>query len=105
MRKLVQLVHHQLVFYRLLDQLIKKKANKVQKLPKNKFHLIFSMVMGVIMVFLMTCVITLVNIGMPDDFLKHWLHAFLVALPIAVPVIYFVAPLARKMTARFAELP
>lgn len=77
----------------------------MQKLPKSKFHLIFSMLMGGIMVFLMTCVITVVNIGMPDDFLKHWLHAFLVALPIAVPVIYFVAPLARKMTGRLVELP
>lgn len=77
----------------------------MQKLPKHKFHLVFSLLMGTFMVFLMTCVITLVNIGMPDDFLKHWLHAFLVAFPIAVPVIYFVAPVARKMAARFAEVP
>ncbi|HUX90773.1 MAG TPA: DUF2798 domain-containing protein [Gallionellaceae bacterium] len=77
----------------------------MQKLPKHKFHLVFSILMGVIMVFLMTCVITFVNIGVPADFLKHWLHAFIVALPIAVPAVYFVAPFARKMTARFAELP
>lgn len=77
----------------------------MQKLPKHKFHLVFSLLMGAIMVFLMTCVITLVNIGMPADFFKHWLHAFLVAFPIAVPVIYFVAPFARKMTGRFAEMP
>ena len=81
------------------------KANNMQKLPKHKFHLVFSVPMAAIMVFLMTCVITLVNIGMPADFLQHWLHAFLVAFPVAVPVIYFFAPVARKMAARLAEIP
>jgi len=80
-------------------------SQKMQKLPKHKFHLVFSVLMGAAMVFLMTFVITLVNIGMPDDFLKHWLHAFLVAFPVAVPVIYFVAPAARRMAARIAEAP
>lgn len=89
---------------RVLDKHL-KKVRQMQKLPKHKFHLVFSLLMGAIMVFLMTCVITLVNIGMPADFLTHWLHAFLVAFPIAVPVIYFVAPVARKMSARFAEIP
>jgi hypothetical protein len=77
----------------------------MKKLPKNSFHLIFSLVMGAIMVFLMTCVITLANVGMTDDFIQHWAHAFLIAYPIAVPVIYLFAPIARKITARFAEHP
>lgn len=61
--------------------------------------------MGAIMVFLMTFVITLVNIGLPADFLTHWLKAFLTAFPIAATIIYFFAPVVRKMTARYAEMP
>ncbi|MEI7455728.1 MAG: DUF2798 domain-containing protein [Nitrosomonadales bacterium] len=77
----------------------------MNKLPKNSFHLIFSLIMGAMMVFLMTCVITLANVGMTDDFFRHWLHAFLIAYPVAVPVIYLFAPIARKITARIVEHP
>ena len=81
------------------------KIIMIQKLPKNSFHLIFSMVMAAIMVSLMTCVITLANIGMPADFVRHWLHSFLIAYPVAVPVIYLFAPVARRITARLVEHP
>lgn len=75
------------------------------KLPKRHFHLVFSLVMGAMMVFLMTCVITLVNVGAAPDFFVRWAQAFLVAYPVAVPVIYFLAPLARRLTSRFVEPP
>jgi hypothetical protein len=77
----------------------------MKKLPKNIFHFIFSIVMGAMMVFLMTCVITLANIGIPADFLSRWMHSFLIAYPIAVPIIYFLAPVARKITVRIVEHP
>ena len=75
------------------------------KLPKQRFHLVFSMVMGAMMVFLMTFVITFANVGLPPDFLRLWRKAFLIAYVVAVPAIYFVAPMARKITARLVELP
>ena len=75
------------------------------KLPQRYFHLAFSFVMGAMMVFVMTCVITLANVGFPADFLARWLHAFAVAYPVAVPVIYFLAPLARRLTARCVDAP
>jgi len=77
----------------------------MNKLPKSYFHLVFSLVMGAIMVFLMTFVITLVNIGMASDFIFRWMKAFAVAYVVAVPVIYFLAPLAKKIAARFALMP
>ncbi len=77
----------------------------MNKLPKQRFHLVFSLIMGAMMVFLMTFVITLVNVGMPPDFLLRWAKAFVVAYVVAVPVIYFIAPKARQITARFVELP
>lgn len=35
----------------------------MKKLPKTRFHLVFSLLMGVLMISLMTFVITLVNVG------------------------------------------
>ena len=75
------------------------------KLPKSRFHLVFSFVMGAIMVFIMTFVITSVNVGWPQNFLFLWAKSFLVAYAVAVPVIYFFVPVARRLTARFAHLP
>lgn len=75
------------------------------KLPKSRFHLVFSMVMGAMMVFIMTFVITLANVGLPPDFFARWARAFAIAYVVAVPVIYFVAPRARKIAGLLAEDP
>ncbi len=75
------------------------------KLPKNRFHLVFSLLMGAMMISVMTFVITLVNVGFTADFAGRWLRAFLIAYAVGVPVIYFLAPLARKTTGRFVQMP
>ena len=36
--------------------------------------------------------------------MRLWAQAFVVAYCVAVPVIYFLAPLARRLTARFVHL-
>ena len=38
------------------------------KLPKNRFHLVFSLLMGAMMISLKTFVITFVNVGLVEDF-------------------------------------
>jgi antibiotic biosynthesis monooxygenase (ABM) superfamily enzyme len=69
-------------------------------LLQKKFHLVFSLVMGTFMTSFMTFVITIINVGFGPHFLAMWGRAFVIALVVAVPVIYFVAPLARKVTER-----
>jgi hypothetical protein len=59
--------------------------------------------MGAMMVFLMSFVVTLANIGWRADFLQSWAKAFAIAYTVAVPVIYFLAPVARRLAARFVE--
>ncbi len=76
----------------------------MNKLPKPRFHLVFSLLMGAMMIFVMTFVITLVNVGLVPDFGARWARAFLIAYVVGVPVIYFLAPTARKLTARFVEV-
>ncbi len=77
----------------------------MNKLPKTRFHLVFSLAMGAMMVPLMTFVVTLVNVGWVPDFLGRWLRAFLVAYAVGVPVIYFLAPFVRKLAGSVAETP
>ena len=68
--------------------------------PQKKFHLVFSFVMGAMMIFLMTMVITFVNVGLSDNFFQLWIKAFAIAYVVGVPVIFFLAPVARKLTGR-----
>ena len=73
--------------------------------PQKKFHLVFSFIMGAMMISLMTLVITLVNVGLVEDFVLRWLRAFLIAYVVGVPVIFFLAPMARKITGRMLGMP
>jgi predicted membrane channel-forming protein YqfA (hemolysin III family) len=68
--------------------------------PQKKIHLVFSFVMGAMMIFLMTMVITFVNVGLSDNFFQLWIKAFAIAYVVGVPVIFFLAPVARKLTGR-----
>lgn len=67
---------------------------------QKKFHLVFSFVMGAMMILLMTFVITWVNVGLGADFFARWMTAFGIAYLVGVPVIFFMAPIARKITGR-----
>ena len=73
--------------------------------PQKKFHLVFSLVMGAMMIFLMTFVITAVNIGFTDTFVGSWAKAFGIAYIVGVPVIFFLAPVARKLRAGLLGVP
>ncbi len=73
--------------------------------PQKKFHLVFSLVMGAMMIILMTFVITAVNVGFAEGFLLRWMKAFAIAYVVGVPVIFFLAPVARRLTARTLDMP
>mgnify|MGYP003601916611 CR=1 FL=1 len=68
--------------------------------PQKKFQLVFSIIMGAMMVFLMTFVITLVNLGWVEHFVAAWMRSFLIAYMVAVPVIFFLAPVARRLAGK-----
>jgi hypothetical protein len=73
--------------------------------PQKKFHLVFSFIMGALMISIMTGVITAINVGFPSDFLARWGKAFALAYPVGVPVIFFMAPIARKLTGKLLGMP
>lgn len=68
-------------------------------LPKH-FHAVFSLLMALIMVTIVTGVVSAVNVGLGPDFPAAWLKSFIIAYPVAVACIYFLAPKVRAMAMR-----
>ncbi len=61
--------------------------------------------MSLFMAFIMSGILTLVNLGALHDFVSRWMHAFLIAWCCAFPVVLLVAPVARKMVSLVVESP
>ncbi|MFN3481517.1 DUF2798 domain-containing protein [Rhabdaerophilum calidifontis] len=66
---------------------------------EGKAKYIFPALLSGVMAFLMTAVITFINLGMPPDFVARWLRAFLIAWPLAYCAALIAAPIARRGTA------
>lgn len=64
------------------------------------FHLVISLIMGA----LMTFVITAVNLGFAPNFPSRRGKAFAIAYVVGFPVIFFIAPLARKLTGKLSGI-
>lgn len=62
-----------------------------------------SLLLSGFMSFIMSGVITLVNLGVIDGFMSIWLHAWIVAYAIAFPTILLVFPFARKLALKIAS--
>lgn len=73
------------------------------KLPQRHAPILLAFFTSLFMSFLMSMIITLVNIGPQPDFLTRWMHAFALAFPVAFPSIILVLPLARKLVARLVD--
>lgn len=54
--------------------------------------------MSAMMVFMVTLVVTYVNLGLRPDFLTRWAKAYLIAWPVAATTGFLVFPLARRTT-------
>lgn len=49
------------------------------------------------MSFLMSGVVTAINVGLPGNFVALWLHAFVMAFAISFPTILLVLPVAKRL--------
>lgn len=63
---------------------------------EKQVHFLFSIVMSVFMISIMSFVVTYVNIGWVDETINKWLHSFAIAWIIGFPLIYIFAPIFRK---------
>ncbi len=69
-----------------------------------KAKYIFPVLMAGVMAFLMTALVTFLNLGIPRDFLTRWMVAFVIAWPCATLAAFIAIPLARKATARIVRM-
>ena len=54
--------------------------------------------MTAVMVFMVTLIVTFVNLGLPPDFLTQWARDYVIAWPIAASTAFLVMPAARRAT-------
>lgn len=69
-----------------------------------KARFIFPVLMAAVMAFLMTALVTYLNLGVPPDFFGRWMHAFAIAWPCAAGAAFIAIPLARRGTALIVKV-
>ena len=65
-----------------------------------KAAIIQPILMAAVMAFLMTALITYLNLGFPPDYFRRWMVAFAIAWPAAAVAAYIAIPIARNLTGR-----
>lgn len=67
---------------------------------EGKARFIFPVLMSGFMVFIVTCLVTYLNMGLHSDFVAKWMRAFLVAWPVAALAAFIGMPVVRRITLR-----
>ena len=65
-----------------------------------KARLILALLMSSVMVFMVTLLVTFLNLGLGPDFVVQWAKAYFIAWPVAAATAYVVMPVARRLTER-----
>lgn len=63
-----------------------------------KARLILSLMMSSIMVFMVTLLVTYLNLGFVPDFLLQWAKAYVIAWPVAAGTAFMIMPTCRRLT-------
>jgi len=63
---------------------------------EKKVHLIFSIVMSLFMISIMSFVVTYLNIGWTDQTINKWLSSFVVAWIVGFPLLFIFGPVFKK---------
>ena len=69
-----------------------------------KARIILALLMSAMMVFMVTLLVSYLNLGWRADFLVQWAKAYLIAWPVAAATAYLVMPIARRPTERIVIL-
>lgn len=72
-------------------------------LPAKYTFLVQSLLVSGFMSFMVSGVITYLNLGLIPDFFNIWIHAWLIAYAIAYPAILIVFPFARKLSLKLCS--
>lgn len=69
-----------------------------------KGRLILAALMSSMMVFMVTLLVTYLNLGLRSDFLYQWVKAYVIAWPMAGTTAFLVMPFAQRTTERILAL-
>ena len=69
-----------------------------------KSRFILAAVMSAMMVFMVTLLVTFLNLGPRPDFLYQWAKAYFIAWPVAAITGFLVMPMARRATEKIISL-
>lgn len=64
---------------------------------------LFAFIMSGFMAFLMSAILTFINLGWFDGFVLTWLHAYLYAHACAFPLVFIFAPLSRVISSKLVK--
>ncbi len=65
---------------------------------EGKARFILAAVMSSMMVFMVTLLVTWLNLGFRHDFFVQWVKAYFIAWPVAATTAFLVMPMARRAT-------
>ena len=69
-----------------------------------KGRFILGVVMSSMMVFMVTLLVTYLNLGLRQDFLLQWAKAYVIAWPVAAATAFLVMPFAQRTTQRIVAI-
>ena len=73
---------------------------EMRKFPASAAALVFAVLMSCLMAFIVTSVVAWVNTGSSGGFVQRWMHAFLVAWPVAGSCILVFRPVVQRIANR-----
>jgi hypothetical protein len=77
----------------------------MQKLPPRYNAIAMPLVLSGLMTIVVSGISTINAVGFAPGWTALWLKAWLLSWVVAFPVMVFMLPVARKLVARFVELP
>ena len=73
------------------------KVVRIRKFSKKYYSLLFGAIMGLIMFFLTSLTVTIVNIGIVPNFFEMWLGIFLTTFTISFLIAIVVTPFVKSI--------
>ncbi len=71
--------------------------------PARLQPVLFAFIMSGCMAFLMSAILTFINLGWFDGYIAAWLHAYLYAHACAFPLVFIFAPLSRRLAGKLVR--
>jgi hypothetical protein len=69
-----------------------------------KDRFILAALMSAMMVFMVTMLVTYLNLGLRADFLLQWVKADVIAWPVAATTVFLVMPMAKRANGRIVAM-